>query len=123
MLDVSSFQKAFASLKKAVERAEKARQDEELRDAVIQRFKYTYELCWKMLKRRLEIDHPNPAQIDQMSCNQLIREGAERGLIEHIDKCFFIGISETLPLTLTIIKKRSRFILRRSNLLLMPKFF
>jgi len=80
-LDLSSFKKALGSLQRAIERAEAARKDEELRDAVIKRFEYTYELSWKMLKRRLELDAPNPADIDQMSFKDLIREGAERGLV------------------------------------------
>jgi len=53
-----------------------------LRDSVIQRFEYSYELCWKMLKRRLELDDPSPESIDAMSFREMIRAGAERGLID-----------------------------------------
>jgi nucleotidyltransferase substrate binding protein (TIGR01987 family) len=56
--------------------------DEELRDACIQRFEFTFELAWKMLKRRLEIDLPNPQEADAMSYRSLIRAGAERGLLD-----------------------------------------
>ena len=52
-----------------------------VRDAAIQRFEYTYELCWKMLKRRLEEDAATPAEIDRMSFRELLREGAARGLV------------------------------------------
>ncbi len=55
--------------------------DEEVRDAVIQRFEYSYELCWKMLKRQLELELPNPGDADRLSFADLVREGAERGLV------------------------------------------
>ncbi len=80
-LDFSSLVKAIGSLGRAIERAQASPEDEELRDAVIQRFEYTYELCWKMLKRKIEQDAPNPAEVDQLSFKDLIREGAERGLV------------------------------------------
>lgn len=80
-LDLSSLRKAIDSLERAVRRSLAAPEDEELRDAVIQRFEYTYELSWKMLKRRLELDAPTPAEIDALGFNDLIRQGAERGLI------------------------------------------
>jgi nucleotidyltransferase substrate binding protein (TIGR01987 family) len=84
-LDLSPLQKALASLLVAIERTEWETSDETiddmLRDSVIQRFEYTYELCWKMLKRRLEMDVPSPELIDGMSFREMIREGAERGMI------------------------------------------
>ncbi len=80
-LDLSSFQKALGSLERAIRRSQAAMGDEELRDSVIQRFEYTYELSWKMLKRQLEIDAPTPEMIDALGFRDLIREGAERGLI------------------------------------------
>jgi len=81
-LDLSPLQKALASLLVAIERTERERSDDMLRDSVIQRFEYTYELCWKMLKRRLEMDVPSPELIDGMSFREMIREGAERGMID-----------------------------------------
>lgn len=81
-LDLSSFEKALASLERAVVRSEREPTDLEVRDSVIQRFEYTYELCWKMLKRRLELDVPTPTEVDSFSFRELIREGAERGLVD-----------------------------------------
>jgi len=81
-LDLSPLQKALVSLLVAIERTERERSDDMLRDSVIQRFEYTYELCWKMLKRRLEMDVPSPELIDGMSFREMIREGAERGMID-----------------------------------------
>ena len=54
-----------------------------VRDALIQRFEYSYELAHKMLKRFLELTEPNAEDIDQMSFSDLIRTGAERGLLLH----------------------------------------
>lgn len=86
ILDLSALEKAIASLRRAVVRSAQAPEDTEIRDAVIQRFEYTYELCWKMLKRRIELDSPNPAAVDAMSFKDLLRDGAERGLIEDVEK-------------------------------------
>lgn len=87
-LDFSALTKALTSLERAVTRAAGAVGDEELRDAVIQRFEYSYELCWKMLKRQLESEAPNPAEIDTFSFKQLIREGAEKQLLTHPEQWF-----------------------------------
>jgi len=54
-----------------------------VRDACIQRFEYTYELSWKMLKRFLETTSANPVEIDEMSFQNLIRTGSEKGLLLH----------------------------------------
>jgi len=82
-LDLTPLKKALGSLLLAIERTERERSDDMLRDSVIQRFEYTYELCWKMLKRRLEMDVPSPEFIDGMSFREMIREGAERGMIDN----------------------------------------
>ena len=78
ILDLSSLRKALKSLDHAIERSKKNPRDEEIRDAVIQRFEYTYELSWKMLKRQLESEHPAPVEVDALSFRDLLREAAER---------------------------------------------
>jgi nucleotidyltransferase substrate binding protein (TIGR01987 family) len=87
-LDLTSLQKALAALERALTPAGAAPEDEELRDACIQRFELTYELAWKMLKRRLEMDLPNPQEVDAMSYRALIRVGAEQGLIDDVADWF-----------------------------------
>lgn len=85
-LDLTSLDGALASLRRALARWQAtASQDEELRDACIQRFEYTFELSWKMLKRRLELDLPDGRSVDAMSFRDLIRTGAERGLVGDAD--------------------------------------
>jgi len=88
LLDLTNLEKALLSLKKAICRTQQEPDDDELRDSVIQRFEYSYELSWKMLKRRLEIDLPTPSNIDLMGFKELIREGAERGFIENPESWF-----------------------------------
>jgi nucleotidyltransferase substrate binding protein (TIGR01987 family) len=87
-LDLTSLEKALSSLNRALVRAMEAPIDEELRDAAIQRFEYTFELCWKMLKRQLEQELPNPAEADGYSYKQLFRVGGERGLIDNVEAWF-----------------------------------
>jgi nucleotidyltransferase substrate binding protein (TIGR01987 family) len=82
-LDLSPLNKAIQSLERAVKRSKQDPDDEEIRDAVILRFKYTYELCWKMLKRKLEAESPTPAAIDQLSFRDLLRDAAEKGFISN----------------------------------------
>ena len=80
-LNFSSLERALSSLSRAAERSVREPSDEEVRDAVIQRFEYCYELSWKMLKRQLEQELPDPGAADRMSFAELMREGSERGLV------------------------------------------
>jgi len=52
MIILTTFEKALLSLEKALEQPK----NEFIRDSVIQRFEYTYELAWKMLRRFLVAD-------------------------------------------------------------------
>jgi len=85
-LDLKSLKDALASLGRGLDRWQTAgAQDEELRDACIQRFEYCFELSWKMLKRRLELDLPDAGSVDAMSFRELIRHGGEMGLVRDVD--------------------------------------
>jgi nucleotidyltransferase substrate binding protein (TIGR01987 family) len=83
-LDISPLERALAALRRGLMRWRADPSDEELRDACIQRFEFTFELCWKMLKRRLELDLPNAAEVDGMSFRALMRAGAEQGLVADV---------------------------------------
>lgn len=52
-----------------------------MRDAGIQRFEYTFELCVKSLRRQLEAVSDSPAGLDALSFRDVIRLSVERGLI------------------------------------------
>lgn len=79
--DYTALGRAIAQLRAGLAHASGNPQDDLLRDGVIQRFEYTYELCWKMLKRHLEAVAPSPEEADALSFRQLIRSGSERGLL------------------------------------------
>ena len=56
-----------------------------MRDACIHRFEYTFELCWKMLARRLERDLADARSVDAMSFRELMCSGGERALVRDVD--------------------------------------
>ncbi|MBK5276462.1 MAG: nucleotidyltransferase substrate binding protein [Desulfuromonadales bacterium] len=87
-LDFGSYEKALTSLQRVLERSSTVPGDEDIRDACIQRFKYTYELAYKMLKRQLEQELPSREELDQLPFKELIRVGAERGLISVPERWF-----------------------------------
>lgn len=55
--------------------------DIQIRDGLIQRFEFTYELSHKMLKRYLEAASANPTEFDGADFQYLIRSGNEQGLL------------------------------------------
>ena len=81
LLDFSSLIQTIQSLDEVVALHQQDAPNALIRDAMIQRFEYTYELGYKMLKRYLELSEPNAEEIDQMSFPAMIRTAAERGLI------------------------------------------
>lgn len=80
-LDLSSFKRAVAALDEVLQ-VYKQDSNPFMRDACIQRFEFTYELAWKMLKRYLETNSANPSQVDEMTSQTLIRTGSEMGLLK-----------------------------------------
>ena len=55
--------------------------DIQIRDGLVQRYEFTYEVSHKMLKRYLEMSSPNPDIFDSMAFADLIRSGNEQGLL------------------------------------------
>lgn len=80
-LDISPLDKAIARLDEGLARYRLDVSDTQIRDGLIQRFEFTYELSHKMLKRYLEAVSPTPAQYDGMPFQDLIRTGNEHGLL------------------------------------------
>jgi nucleotidyltransferase substrate binding protein (TIGR01987 family) len=88
-IDVSSLRNALAALEKSLNflASDMARDPdlhEQFRAAAIQAFEFTHELAFKMLKRQLEQMSADPAAIDTMGYMDVIRTGAEAGLITDI---------------------------------------
>ena len=80
-LDLSSFENAIARLEEGLARYRQDITDTQIRDGLIQRFEFTYELSHKMLKRYLEQTSPTPQAFDAMPFQDLIRSGNEQGLL------------------------------------------
>ena len=55
--------------------------DEQIRDGLIQRFEFTYELSHKMLRRYLKETAASPDEVERMPFADLIRTGQAQGLL------------------------------------------
>ncbi len=80
-LNVNSLERALFRLEEGWERYQRDISDAQIRDGLIQRFEFTYELSHKMLKRFLEATSPTPVVYDSMSFADLIRSGNEHALL------------------------------------------
>ena len=74
-------EKALTTLKEAWTEYNKDTSNTFVRDSVIQRFEYTFELSHKLLRRVLSEAEPNRAEISEMFFNDIIRLGCKRGLL------------------------------------------
>lgn len=80
-LDITSLINAINRLQEGLQRYEEDTRDTQIRDGLIQRFEFTYELCHKMLKRYLEMSAATPEIYDQMPFQDLIRSANEQSLL------------------------------------------
>ena len=78
---IEPFEKALATLKEAWEEYQKNTANTFVRDSVIWRFEYTFELAHKLLRRFLSETESSRTEISEMSFNDLIRLGNRRGLL------------------------------------------
>ncbi|NTV52153.1 MAG: nucleotidyltransferase [Candidatus Firestonebacteria bacterium] len=92
MLELGSLIKAIQALGRALNVSNKAEssgtaspdEKETIRSGVIQNFKFTYELCWKFMKRWIE-EHVSSGIVDGVPRNELFRVAAENRLIENVE--------------------------------------
>lgn len=93
-LDISPLEDAIDQLRKAIDfsTSDLAKSDAELfeqfRNSTVQCYEFTFELSWKFIKRKIELEHPSPDQVDRWGYKELIREAAVRGLIRSPDLWF-----------------------------------
>jgi nucleotidyltransferase substrate binding protein (TIGR01987 family) len=80
-LDITPLAKAVQRLREGLARHQAEPNDGQLRDGLIQRFEFTYELSHKMLRRYLEEILPSGGDVAQMTFGELVRTGNERGLL------------------------------------------
>ena len=95
-LDLTSLRQALSSLEDGLEVVRDTdlfnRQNEKVRNTliagVIQNFEFVYEISTKMLRRRLEMDALNPAEVDFANFRDVLRMAAEKGLIQNVQAWF-----------------------------------
>jgi len=80
-LDITSLGNAVRRLREGLARYEREPADEQIRDGLIQRFEFTYELTHKMLKRYLKETAASPDEIERMPFADLVRSGNAQGLL------------------------------------------
>jgi nucleotidyltransferase substrate binding protein (TIGR01987 family) len=80
-LDISSLDKAVARLREGLDRYEQDTADTQIRDGLIQRFEFTYELSHKLLRRWLTATAASPDVIQSLTFQDLIRVGCDQGLL------------------------------------------
>ena len=81
-LDFSSLRNALARLAEGYQRYQTDISDIQIRDGLIQRYEFTYEISHKMLKRHLEMTAANPEAFDALPFADLIRTGNEQSLLK-----------------------------------------
>ncbi len=81
-LVLTPFRKALSSLDQVLALPK----DDVVRDATIQRFEYTFELAWKMIKRHLA--WIGDFEVESLSRRDLFREAARSGLIGDAEAWF-----------------------------------
>ena len=82
-LDLSVLTNALNRLVEGNDRYLKDINDTQIRDGLIQRYEFTYEITHKILKRHLELKSPNPEVFDAMAFSDLIRTGNEQSLLKN----------------------------------------
>lgn len=80
-LDLTSFVNVITRLEEGLSRYQNDTEDTQIRDGLIQRFEFTYEIAHKMLKRYLETSSPTPDEFDKADFQYLVRTGNEKGLL------------------------------------------
>ena len=106
ILDITPFEKALTSLASILNRYEKDNFDIDIRDAVIQRFEYTYSLALKMIIRFINMQ--SPEVLADMTFNEAIRKANKLGLLKNnLEKKYLDFVKQTIA---NYIKKKESLI-------------
>jgi nucleotidyltransferase substrate binding protein (TIGR01987 family) len=80
-LDITPLVNAIDRLREGLARHRSEPADDQLRDGLIQRFEFTYELCHRMLRRFIRQAAASPEAVDRMAFADLIRTANQQGLL------------------------------------------
>lgn len=80
--DVTPLVRAVARLEEGWARYQASPDDEFLRDGLIQRFEFVYELAHRTVRRVLREESADPDAFDGMPFAELIRRAGEAGLVD-----------------------------------------
>lgn len=83
VIDLTLLSSATDRLAEGLARHHLAPTDAQLRDGLIQRFEFTYDLAHKMLRRALAINAAEPNEIERLSFGAMIRSAWAEGLTGH----------------------------------------
>ncbi|MBI4656840.1 MAG: nucleotidyltransferase substrate binding protein [Elusimicrobia bacterium] len=84
---VNSLERALEVASSHIKGASDSEQEKVIRAGVIQTFEFTYELCWKFIKRWLEANGEG-ASVDGATRKEVFRIAAEKQLIENVELWF-----------------------------------
>jgi nucleotidyltransferase substrate binding protein (TIGR01987 family) len=79
--DAAPLGNAVRRLREGLARHQREPVDEQVRDGLIQRFEFTYELSHRMLTRYVREAAASPDEVDRMPFADLIRAGTAQGLL------------------------------------------
>ncbi len=80
-IDISPLINAIDRLREGLARHQREPADDQLRDGLIQRFEFTYELCHRLLRRFIRQTAASPNEVDRMAFQDLIRTANRQGLL------------------------------------------
>ena len=80
-LDITQLVNVIDQLREGLARHQSEPADDQLRDGLIQRFEFTYELCHRTLKRFIGQTAASPEEVDRMAFQDLIRTANQQGLL------------------------------------------
>lgn len=55
---------------------------------VIQNFEFVFEISFKMIKRRIELDSASPNDVDELNFRDVLRVAGEKGLVDDVSAWF-----------------------------------
>jgi len=80
-IDIAPLERAIARLEEAVEIYQQDTAQSLIRDGLVQRFEFTYELCYKLLRRYLATNAGPPELVNGMNFSDIIRVANENNLL------------------------------------------